>query len=86
MVLAALKLGLGKAFLTPLALSKLAHGLHNGYGVTVVSLNSLAAGSEVPVPAASGQYFNLNCVHGGDSCIPAACMLHHQRLAPSLWA
>ena len=30
---------------------------------------------KVSVPVASGQYFNSNCVHAGDSYIPAACML-----------
>ena len=31
------------------------------------------------LPAASGQYFSLNCVYAGGSYIPAASMLHHQR-------
>ena len=33
-------------------------------------------GGQRSIPVASGQYFNLNCVHGGDSCIPPTCLLH----------
>ena len=33
----------------------------------------------VSVPVFGAQYFNLNCIHGGDPCIFAACTPHHQR-------
>ena len=53
MVPAALDQGLGKGFPTSLALSKLAHGLHNGFGVTAVKVQ--IRWSELEGASASGR-------------------------------
>ena len=81
MMPAALNQGLGIGFLASLALSKLARGLHSGLGVTAVKVQ-ICWWSELEGVSAGAQLFNLNCVHGGDSYIPVACILHHQMLPP----